>query len=1093
MKSTAFVLALSVASIIAGPIRAAEEGHGSGASSEGVEPASNEGLNAIKTFHFDAGLKCDLWAAEPLLANPVCFAEDEKGRWYVAETFRQEKGIEDDRNHAEWRDEDIAAKSLEDRLAYMHKHVPDPAQFTEKFGKYEDRIRRLEDTTGSGLADKATIFADGFHDPLDGTGAGLIVRGNDVWYTCIPNLWHLRDTKDTGVADVKEKLLTGFGIKFALRGHDMHGLRFGPDGKLYFSIGDRALHVKTKEGADIAQTESGSIMRCNPDGTGFEIFTTGVRNPQELAFDEHGNLFTGDNNSDAGDQVRFTYLVEGGDCGWRMAFQYLSDRGPWMRERPWDEKIAPSVRYIVPCVANIGNGPSGLTYNPGTGLSAKYFKNFYLSDFRGGANASVVHEIHTTPKGAFFTATHRDWLKGMLSTDVEFGNDGSLYVLDWVASWGGVGKGRIYKFTDPAADQATQKETEKLIFDGMTKRPDAELVKLLAHLDQRVRQAAQFELAGRGASSIKLFAAAAADTSSANPLSRLHAIWGLGQLAVNDTSALASLSALLGDFKVASASKQLIALLQDKENRVRFFAALSLGKIGDKSAFEPLREMLVENDDKDPILRHGGVMGLVGTGTPEQLAAQINAASVAVRGDSVVALRRFQSPLVAAYLKDADESVVLEAARAIHDVPIEAAMPALAALTANRALKNPHILSRAVNANYRLGHADNAKALAALAADSTAPESARKDALEALAAWAHPDSKDRLLNQWRPIADRGEADAAQAIGGNAPALLNNAPNSVAETAAKLAGKLSLTSAGEPLAVLALNQKASAGARAEAVKSLITLKAPRLAEVAKVAVADKSPQVRIQGLQALAATDPDAAVTAIGGIVKTGTIAEKQGALVALRQMQGSAGNEILSGLLEQLIAHKVPGEIQLDLINAAVAHDNPELKAKLKQYETALPASDDLAKWRVALLGGDVERGRTVFRDKAETQCLRCHKCEIGDSQVGPELTHVGKSKPREYILESIVYPNKKIAEGFETVVLTLNDGNIIAGRLLKQEPKALKVETLDAAGKTKTETVPLDTIKDRQRAPSPMPPNLTDFLSKSELRDLVEYLATRK
>ena len=137
---------------------------------------------------------------------------------------------------------------------------------------------------------------------------------------------------------MKEKLLTGFGVQFALRGHDMHGLRFGPDGKLYFSIGDRALHVTTKEGKKIAQTESGSIMRCNPDGTKFEIFATGVRNPQELAFNEHGNLFTGDNNSDAGDKARFTYLVEGGDCGWRMAFQYLADRGPWMREKPWDAK-----------------------------------------------------------------------------------------------------------------------------------------------------------------------------------------------------------------------------------------------------------------------------------------------------------------------------------------------------------------------------------------------------------------------------------------------------------------------------------------------------------------------------------------------------------------------------------------------------------------------------------------------------------------------------------------------------------------------------------------------------------------------------------
>src|SRR6202008_4601428 len=102
-------------------------------------------------------------------------------------------------------------------------------------------------------------------------------------------------------------------------------------------------------------------------------------------------------------KVRFTYLVEGGDCGWGMGFQYLPDRGPGMGGKPREEAIAPHIRYIIPCVLNVGNGPSGLTYNPGTGLSPKYYGNFYLSDFRGGAAASVVHEIHTGAKGALFT------------------------------------------------------------------------------------------------------------------------------------------------------------------------------------------------------------------------------------------------------------------------------------------------------------------------------------------------------------------------------------------------------------------------------------------------------------------------------------------------------------------------------------------------------------------------------------------------------------------------------------------------------------------------------------------------------------------
>ena len=89
MKTSSLVSTLALFPILSGPLLAAEEeGHGSGASASVVVGASDEGQNAIKTFKFDAGLKCELWAAEPLLGNPVSFTQDEKGRWYVAETFR---------------------------------------------------------------------------------------------------------------------------------------------------------------------------------------------------------------------------------------------------------------------------------------------------------------------------------------------------------------------------------------------------------------------------------------------------------------------------------------------------------------------------------------------------------------------------------------------------------------------------------------------------------------------------------------------------------------------------------------------------------------------------------------------------------------------------------------------------------------------------------------------------------------------------------------------------------------------------------------------------------------------------------------------
>jgi quinoprotein glucose dehydrogenase len=1095
--------------------------------------------NAMKAFKLDAGLKVELFAAEPLLKNPVSFATDEKGRWYITETYRQEHGVEDNRAHANWLSDDIAAKTTDDRLAMMQKFYAEEQRFADKFTAFEDRIIRLDDTDGDGKPDKSIIFADGFNEPLDGTGAGVLARGDDVWYTCIPNLWHFKNQEGGGQAELKEKLLSGFGVHFAFRGHDMHGLKFGPDGKLYFSIGDRGMHVQNKEGRIISEVDSGSIMRCNPDGTEFELFATGVRNPQELAFDEYGNLFTGDNNSDSGDKARFALLVEGGDSGWRMAYQYLPDRGPFNREKLWEPVEALKAKYIIPPIANVANGPSGLVYNPGTGLSDKYKGRFFLSDFRGSAGASVVHEIALEPQGAFFKLKEdKNVVQGILTTDVDFGVDGAMYVLDWVETWGGAGKGRIYRITDPKANVALQAEVKKLLAEGMAKRTEEELGKLLAHADMRVRQEAQFELAARGEKALPIFTKVA----HANPvqLARIHAIWGLGQLAPalnekalqpvaplladGDAEVRAQAARVLGDQKFAPAAPKLTALLKDTSNRVRFYSAVALGKLAYAPAFEPLCAMLAENVAKpgdapkpgtppppgspkpaaasptarpavpeDPILRHGGVMGLTGVATPQQLAAKSTDKSPAVRVGALLALRRWQSGEIAKFLNDPDPAIVLEAARAIYDVPIADALPDLAKLSGTKGIKDPNIYSRVISAHYRLGKAENATALALYAADPASPDAARRQALDALAQWSNPPARDRLLNMHRPIPPRGSEDAIAAITASVPALLKEGSAGIQEMVAQLSSKLGLQSARDPLFALAQDPKARREPRISAIQALASLKDKRLPELARAALKDKDANIRNQGLQSLAAVDPAGAVTLIADIINSGSLVEKQGALAALAQIRRPEAAALLGTLVERLTAGGVAPEIQLDILDAARKSGFPEVAARVKAYEASLPASDPLAAYRVSLAGGDASRGRSIFREKAEVSCIRCHKCEIGDSLVGPDLTHIGATKDRAYLLESIVFPNRKVAEGFETVVLTLKDKNVIVGRLAKSDATSLTVETIDEKGKAKAQVVPLAHVVKREGAPSPMPETTRDFLSKAELRDLIEYLATRK
>ncbi|MDB5294246.1 MAG: hypothetical protein JWO31_229, partial [Phycisphaerales bacterium] len=389
-----------------------------------VAPASDDAEQAMKQFVLPAGWKADLFAANPQVANPVCLSVDDKGRVYVVETFRRRNAVLDMRTIPGWLDDDLASRTVADRIATVKRRMPND---WHKLEGITDRIRLLEDKAGSGRADHDTVFADGFDKLEDGTAAGVLPFNGDVYFTDIPNLWKLTDTDGDGVADVRKSLAYGFGVRYNFSGHDFHGLRMGPDGRLYFSIADRGLHVEQDGKVIVDCPDEGAVLRCEPDGSRLEIVHRGLRNPQELAFDERGDLFTGDNNSDGGDATRWVHVVDGGESGWTVGWQWVGGpfgRGAWNGERLWEADPKVPALYRLPPVANLKlAGPAGLTYTPGTGMPDGWQNRFLLVDFRGGAaGGSGIYALQNKPKGASHElAEVKDLLTGVLPTDVEFG------------------------------------------------------------------------------------------------------------------------------------------------------------------------------------------------------------------------------------------------------------------------------------------------------------------------------------------------------------------------------------------------------------------------------------------------------------------------------------------------------------------------------------------------------------------------------------------------------------------------------------------------------------------------------------------------
>ncbi len=1090
-----------------------------------VAPASSEGLDNMKTFQIPEGFQIELVAAEPLLANPVAFAIDWKGRFLISETQRYRSSVLDIRHYMFMLEDDLALRRVDDRIAMVKKHFGDKA---DELVIESEVVRLIEDTNGDHKADKSTVFATGFNTMLDGIASGVLARKDRVYFTNIPNLWELRDLDNDGRADLRRSLSRGYGVRFSYTGHDMHGLVIGPDGKLYFSFGDRGANVRTQEGGKLEFPDEGAVFRCNLDGSGLEVVHSGLRNPQELAFDDFGNLFTGDNDCDNGDSERWVQIVEGGESGWRVGYQHalLGKAGQWMSEELWKPRFPGQAAYILPPIANLFDGPSGLTSNPGTGFPAKYAGCFFLTQFKGQASISGISAIRLEPKGASFEMKSLEkFVWNCLPTDVDFGYDGSMYFSDWHHNWPKSSRGRIYRLYDPQAVQLEPvREVTRLFAEGFDQRPLGELEELLAHEDRRVRQEAQFAIVDKAladrtrpdrAALASLLRAAKAGPSL---LARLHGIWGVGQVAVwhsREARAIAGLLAdkeaevraqtakVLGDAGHGKSMKALIKCLDDKSARVRFFAAQSLGKLENRKAVAPLFEMLRANADQDLYLRHAGVIALTRIGDTESVAEAAADPDASVRLAALLVMRRTKDPRIAAFLNDDDPLFVLEAARAINDVPIEAAFPQLAAMAFDTArlasirpaadvmidLQKPLAL-RIVNAGFRLGDQASADRLAAYAADNGTLEAGRTEALHALATWATPHRRDRIVGVYRPLPERDDSIAAEALESTLQSILDNAPETVRVAALDAAAALGVRSAAGDILRIVLDSQASPRIRAASLDALNRLDPARLGVAVEKAATDSSELLRSKAVSLLGALGHDKAMNALKHILANGSVAEKQNAFGTLATMKGAEATGLIREWLDRLLSGKAAPALHLDILEAAAKLRDPSLEKKLSAYAASLPKDDEVAPFKDALHGGDAAAGRRIFEEKIEVACIRCHKFQGKGGDVGPAIDSFGPKHTREYLLESVVAPSRTIAEGFASVSVETRDGDEFSGVVKKETDKELQLALADGT----IAKIDKARITLRQTSSlSGMPPGMGLLLSKRELRDLIEFLAIRK
>ncbi|WP_166442937.1 PVC-type heme-binding CxxCH protein [Phragmitibacter flavus] len=394
------------------------------------KPLPEAVLVPVDMFKVPEGLEVTLWAASPLLNNPTNMDFDALGRLVVTEgvNYRGKGGRQ----------------------------------------KEGDRVVMLEDTDGSGSADKSTVL---MQEPGLAAPLGVAVFENKLVVSQPPDLLVYTDVNGDGKFDAnggeREVLLTGFNGR--QHDHSLHSVTAGPDGLWYWNQGNMGAKFTDKSGKtfrmgspymlqELAGQKSddgnvwigGFMAKMRPDGSNVKIIGHNFRNSYEQTVTSFGDVFQSDNDDPPA--CRVSVVMEGGNAGFASADGLRS----WGADkRPGQDTPTAEWRQEDP-----GTMPAGDIYGGGSPTGVAYYENGALGDNWKGlllaceAGKNVVFGYFPKPDGAGFKLERFDFMTSNAEkefagsdfqggkpnkelktrfrpSDVCVGPDGAIYVADW--------------------------------------------------------------------------------------------------------------------------------------------------------------------------------------------------------------------------------------------------------------------------------------------------------------------------------------------------------------------------------------------------------------------------------------------------------------------------------------------------------------------------------------------------------------------------------------------------------------------------------------------------------------------------------------
>jgi putative heme-binding domain-containing protein len=448
-------------------------------------------------------------------------------------------------------------------------------------------------------------------------------------------------------------------------------------------------------------------------------------------------------------------------------------------------------------------------------------------------------------------------------------------------------------------------------------------------------------------------------------------------------------------------------------------------------------------------------------------------------------LRRLADEQVSLFLRDSDEYIVTEAARAINDdLSIEAALPALAAVLGETRFSSEPLLRRSINAALRVGGEKELNMLISFARRSDINPVIRAEALATLGTWSSPSVLDRVDGRFRGVVERDPSIIQAKITPFAIEFLNASDTRVQIAAIDMLRGLKISDFNDQLASL-MKSAESPDVRAASLKSLHELNSSEMESLIRIGMNDSDSRVRTASLGLLDEMEISAAAlpSIVSPVFQKGSLGEQQQLLNVLGKMPVDKSLPILQNITDQLVAGKLDPSLTLDVFEAVETSGDPALTAKVEGLKSTDKTSVEA--FQAALYGGDAGLGRQVFYWNATAQCTRCHVIRGEGSDVGPQLAGIASKLTREQLLESLIEPSARLAPGFGSVSLTLKDGQKVSGVLMEENDTELTLKTNEA----EPLHIATERISERTNLPSSMPP-MGLLLSPREIRDLVEFLS---